>query len=276
MNRIKRMILYSILLLSIMSFFPLMVINSKTQAGTIYSIESTAPTIDGVLGSTEWNSAIAQEITLYNMLDQTIKMNISVKSMYCTNEILYFGITINDKTTGEDELGIIFRVGPEEIMDTSIPDFRFLGGHDLKSFLTHNNLTVDGYMDDDGYGYLDTAVGGTNNMFGRCQYTANSHISVELSIPFDSSDIALANDPLITVDDSFELFFTYKNDTSDSLYSQLRVTDDDYDYTNLTIGAPPTSTLTTVTTNNLSIILTIFCLFGINIIAVFYKKKLKK
>ncbi len=49
---------------------------------------------------------------------------------------------------------------------------------------------------------------------------------------FDSSDIELANDPLITVGDRFELFFTYKNDTSDSLYSQLRETDDDYDYYN--------------------------------------------
>ncbi len=89
---------------------------------------------------------------------------------------------------------------------------------------------------------------------------------------FDSSDIELANDPLITVGDRFELFFTYKNDTSDSLYSQLRETDDDYDYTILNIGAPTT----TLTTNNLSIILTIFCLFSVSIIAVFYYRKLKK
>ncbi|MGC9779132.1 MAG: hypothetical protein HZR80_07815 [Candidatus Heimdallarchaeota archaeon] len=49
-------------------------------------------------------------------------MNISVKSMYCTNEVLYFCITINDNTTGDDELGIIFRVSSEEIMDTRSRD----------------------------------------------------------------------------------------------------------------------------------------------------------
>ncbi|NHK30103.1 MAG: hypothetical protein FK730_02040 [Asgard group archaeon] len=276
MNSTKKVILYIILILSLISFLPLMVVNSKTQAGTINSIEDSIPNIDGILESTEWDDAIAQEITLYKLTDQTFELDISVKSlysMYGPDKVLCFGIIIDDNTTdGVDHLSIIFKVGNEEIINTSSPTSAFSPGHDLKQFVMHDNGSVDGFIGDDGIGFRDDDYGGTNDFYGKCKFIANSHYTLELRMPFDTGDILTSNDPLITEGGSYELFFSYQNYTTDYTYAQVRILDAEYDFITLNI----IESTTTPTINGLPIVMTFLCIFIVNTITIFHYRKQKQ
>ena len=268
----KRVILFSIVISIAIAFQPLTVVSSKTLVGTITSITNTVPIVDGVLNNDEWSDTTAQEITLYKLTDQALELDISVKSkfgMYGTDEVLYFGILIEDNTTGFiDMLDIIFRVGPAEIVNTSASISALYGGHDWKTIRVSDNQSVDGFVGEDGLLYADVDYGGTNDIYGRSHFYSDSHYTVELRIPFDTSDVSTANDPLLVAGESYELFFSYANYTDANLYSQVRVLDAEYDYIMLTIEEEST------TTSDATLIsFPILSFLSCYIIAIFYHRK---
>ncbi|NHK32142.1 MAG: hypothetical protein FK730_12365 [Asgard group archaeon] len=251
-----------------------MVVNAKTQVGTIYSKESSDPTIDGVLNAAEWSEGISQDITLYDLRNQSKELELSVMSLYSIDEILYLGITIFDDTTGLDELAIMIRVGASELISTvgtTYTDVVCNDEHDLKMMFLHNNGTDDMTLNAVGVGIPDVNYGGNNDLEGKSHYYTDSYITTELAMPFNSSDVASANDPIIHVNDKIELFFAYKNETTASVYSQVRINDNDYDVVILDIGGSPTPTA-----NSLTIIATVVCLLSANVICIYTRKKLKK
>ncbi|NHJ40827.1 MAG: hypothetical protein FK731_12420 [Asgard group archaeon] len=251
----------------------MMVVNAKTHVGTIYSRESSTPTVDGVLNVAEWSEGISQDITMYEVRDQLKELELSVMSLYDVDEILYLGITIYDDTTGLDELAILIRVSASELISTvgtTYTDVEFNADHDLKMVYLHNNVTEDLVVSGLGQGIPDGNFGGTNDITGKCHYFTDSYITVELAIPFDSSDVPAAFDPVMHVNDKIELLFLYKNETTETIYSQVRVDDDDYDYVILDIGGSPTQTA-----NGLTIIATVVCLLSVNAIYISKRKRQK-
>ncbi|NHK30893.1 MAG: hypothetical protein FK730_06040 [Asgard group archaeon] len=210
-------------------------ISAKINVGTINSCSSqNEPVIDGRLENTVWSVGEEKEIILFDLYDQTNQMTITIISISFENT-LYFGVTIRDNFHLSDVFGIVFRNSEEELiygLESKL--YTFGGKFDFKSFLVFNNDSEDGYtMNTYLDGYFDEDFGGSDDTVGKCTYNDGSY-SIEFSMPYISFD-SIGADLVAENREEIEIFLLYNND-SNTLFTQIREYDEDFDYCLLFLG----------------------------------------
>ncbi|NHJ48895.1 MAG: hypothetical protein FK733_14010 [Asgard group archaeon] len=229
-NKMNKIIGFAILF-ALFFVKPMIQTESAVLIGTINSNASADPTIDGALTPSEWSDGDQKVFTLYELNNTGDTIQIQIMSLYSTNEIIYFGITVPDTNATNDYLLIAFRTnGSSPLILGSTPEtMRFGNGNDMKIGFVHNNVTDDAYSLD--YGpeiVFDTDDGGLNNIDGKC-HTNSTHVTFEWGIPFNSGD-TIGRDFNIWVGIQMNCFIYYFDDENDKRYSQLRKSESDYDY----------------------------------------------
>ena len=203
---------------------------TDVKVSTLYSVANEKPTIDGVINTAEWVEAVPLIITLYDTVDQSSTIDITIYSLYDDNSTLYFGVVIPIEIQLLDSFVIVFKTSAHDLayfdsFDPEIGDY-----HDLKYFDPDVNDTED-FFTYDASMLEDRFNGGTDEGSGKCtNVTTNSYI--EIAIPFNSGD-SIGCDLAIDIGESIECFFYIA--TSGPIYSQIRIDDDETDYTELVI-----------------------------------------
>jgi hypothetical protein len=223
------------LLIAIFSILSTIPLSAKINVGTINSCHSQSePIIDGKLEIEAWSTGIEKEVLLYDLYNQTNQMTFSIMSISYENT-LYFGITVKDNFHLNDVFGIVFRNSDEELvygLENKL--YTFGGKFDFKSFLVLNNNSEDGYtMHTYLDGYYDEDFGGTDDTTGKCTYNDGSY-SIEFSMPYISLD-SIGADLIAENGEEIEIFLLYNND-SNTLFTQIREYDEDFDYCILFLG----------------------------------------
>jgi hypothetical protein len=225
-------------LVIIFSIVPLGIVRSEVLAETIHSYPDIIPTIDGAFNEAAWKSELAKNITLYNITNQEDTIEISIMSVYdAINGSIVFALTIPDETMGIDVLMIAFRTNITGDFIQKNPNWGFNTNCDLKIYYASANTSGDGvtdwYIFD---GNHDTSVTGTNDVIAKGTYIDNNY-NIELFTELDSGDID-GSDFSLSEKDKIDFFIWYRDSSTSTTYSQVRVTDDDFDYCVLVVGKP--------------------------------------
>ncbi len=227
MSKMKRIIIAIIITYHvILTIIP---ISAKINVGTIYACNSQSePIIDGKLESKAWSMGIEKEVLLYDLYNQTNQMIINIMSISFENTF-YFGITFKDNFHLDDVFGIVFRNSEEELiygLDNKL--YTFGGKFDFKSFFVFYNDSKDGYtMHTYLDGYFDEDFGGSDDTAGKCTYNDGFYF-IEISMPYNSYD-SIGADLVAEKREEIEIFILYNND-SNTLFTQIREYDEDFDY----------------------------------------------
>ena len=233
--RKKSIILGIIILISLSPFLHYTNVNvvkaTDVKVGTIHSIESVKPTIDGAINTAEWEEAIPLTVTLYDLTDQSNTIDISVYSLFDDSSMLYLGVVIPRDSQILNSFIVLFKTNEsEEIINFELAGPEFGDGHDLKNFDTDDNSTEDFYINDGGMDE-DRYSGGTDDGTGK--YTNDTiNCYVEIAIPFYTGD-TIGCDLAIDYGDSVDCFFYVYRGSTD--FSQIRIDDDEADYCELVI-----------------------------------------
>ena len=269
--KIKNTLLFSTIILLI-GLTPMISVSAKSLQGTLYSRPSSAPVIDGIINEAVWDSGIKQEFKLHSHSNASDIIRLEAISIYTASNNLYIGLNLYDSAFAYSEVLVMFfkiNNSGDFVQFLSPLNPYIQNGNDVKGIFLGTNATQDGFTEDSQFnGYFDSSYGGTNDMDGKCHIESSDLITIEIEIPFNTSDIPSACDMDIDVGDKFEIFFWYIDNTG--YYSGYLFNTTNYEYGILDIGgSPPTKGFDIAkTTLILSTIIT-----NIIIIAKFKKKK---
>jgi len=226
-----------IFLFIVISCIPIKITHAATQKGILYSYNENDALYDGILESSIWNPTRAIDITLYNIDDQSITMNISILSIFnIVNGSLSFGISIPDTTHGFDIFVLCFKVNPVEPLTIFDSQWGHGIGHDLKIISCYDGLTADGITHEHAFnGRSDVVVAGTEDTYSNGVWDGSQYV-IELHTFLDSGDTNGA-DYSLAENSQIDFFCVYLEETSGYTYTQVREDDGDYDYCTLNVGS---------------------------------------
>jgi hypothetical protein len=238
-----------------------------TQAGTLYSIPSSTPIIDGYIDPTEWEDArpLTVELQGYYLGHEDEKKTIIMYSMYDDSETLYLAIKINEIEILMNDFAIIFQTNKSYQLVESIIDYHVTisDGNDVKWF-NLNNASSDLVTNSDGTIY-DNTVGGSQDIDVNCTYEIGN-IDWEVAIPFNSTDTN-GGDIAITTGDDINFLLQYESYT---LYQQFNLAYPDWEYCTLHIGSPQSNPF-----NWLPFTITLIGLFATSLVVIIKQNKKK-
>lgn len=247
---LRRTILIGIISsLIFLCMIPTATVKSDVKTNIIYTCyQATPPVIDGHHESWEWAPAVPESIKLYNLLDQTDTINITVMTLYTEEDNLIFGLKILDTDFGEadDQLAIVLQTnGLDPLVRKYDEGWGYGKDQDIKYIYSHNNHSIDGVTKDiEGFNWDDdVSVSGTEDSDGKVHPTIDVDY-YELEFPLDSGD-TLGHDPALALNYDIAIFFLYKDDSAvaTKTYSQIREADGDYDFAALTISCTSTTSI---------------------------------
>jgi len=258
---ISRFFLGLLVLLIFNLSFPSSALTNNENAGTIQSVYSVAPTIDGVLDDSVWSAASKQTFILYDILNQSNTVEIDISSLFSNNDTLYLGLEVEEEWASAGRIFIIFQSNKSDNILVGVdPEIIWGQGHDAK-YIRYNDIIYDGFMTNDFV--IDEDNGGTTDFQGQASGSGYSY-SYELEIPFNSGD-TLGFDLNITIDDELKFFLIYYSGAD---YSQIRPDDAEWDHCTLEFIFPtPSKSLAFVNS------FTLLFLFGLSITVILVKRK---
>jgi len=232
--RVNTKTLKIILLFLIVGFIPIQITQSLVLGDTLYSYPEDVPVIDGLLEEDIWQFSTKLDIKLYDINDQDNILFLSIMAVYNeANGSLTLGVIIPDDGISTEFFGIAFKTNVTHPLVYFDNFWRYSENNDIKLFYPHLNSSDDGVTYDLGIGeFFDIPLGGFNNTLGRSTHSGLQY-TFELTTPLDSGDTA-GKDFSLAKKDKID-FFIFYNDGPD-FYSQIRITDGDYDYCTLVIG----------------------------------------
>lgn len=190
------------------------------------------PNVDGKIDkAVEWKAGWPITVTLFDLADQTNKIDIEIISVYGADNIVYYAVTVPDTGINpEDYFFMVFRTHEANpIVETPNIDGRFYKEHDVKLMWLHNNHSMDAWTTGTWFNWADDpSNGGTDNGYGKCRNN-RSHTTIEMSFPFDTSDLN-GFDVVLSLKATVELFLWYHDEDVGRDYCQIRENDADWDY----------------------------------------------
>ena len=240
MRKEKCIPLIFVLLLVFNCLFPFVILAEATNIGTLYSIPSSTPTIDGYIDPIEWQDAQKKTFILSSYYDQTRTLPVMLYSIYDETDTLYIAVEtiVHEFLTAEmmiyfqtnETHPIIDRVTNFEVTWNDGLDAKWLGSQNVSNDMFRMSNSI--LSDDD---YL-----GTNDFDVNCTTNVNiGKIYWEMVMPLNSGDVN-GYDLSLGVGESINMFLSYEDDY---LYTQIRSTDLEWDFCVLHIGNPPTNIL---------------------------------
>ncbi len=214
-------------------------VTAQVEVGELFSCLSPDPIIDGNFSTTasEWIKGKPITVTLFEIKDQTDKIDIEIMSVQGNDLIIYFGITLPNTVLEFDILYLVFRdvegnpicLPPHNINGTYGKD------HDVMAMYMHNNHSSDMFTNDAlQHKYTaDTDVGGVDNGIGKC-HANGTHVIVEMKKQFSTGD-TIGHDFNLVVNGSIQMFIWFFDGDLAKNYCMIREADNDYDYLTLHI-----------------------------------------
>lgn len=243
-------------------------VSAPAVVGTLYCCTTTDPTVDGVLGVSEWKDGVPLGVTLFDLTNQGNKLDIEIMSVLGRDNYLYFGVTIPDTVIdGEEYFYIVFDDAEgTPIVAEPNPEGKFGAYHDMKVMWVHNNHSTDAFTTGVGFEWKDdVSNSGIENTLGKCFHNG-THLTIELRTPINSGDTA-GYDFNVAINSSINIFLWYHNPSAaaDIDYTQIREADNNYDVIKLLIQCTGVSPL--------PIEFVIMGILGVAVFTIIYKKR---
>ena len=247
-------------------FSVLLPVNGE-KVGTLYSIPSTTPTIDGYIDPIEWQDAqtLSVELRGYFLGQGAYTKEILMYSIYDETDTFYLAIKISEIEILSNELMIFFQTNETYPLIHDISNYYVnrSAGNDVKwvSLANHTSdmHTIEGGILNDG------SNGGSEDFDANCTYEIGN-IDWEIAIPFNSTDTN-GYDINVGVGDEINFLLEYE---AYSTYAFYNIDYPDWDYCTLHIGSPPASP-----TNLFPFIVTLIGLFATSLVVIIKQNKKK-
>ncbi|HUT81974.1 MAG TPA: hypothetical protein VMZ29_12300 [Candidatus Bathyarchaeia archaeon] len=235
MKKVNLMI-FSLMLILMMSMTSAM---AQIEVGNLYSCPSPDPVIDGNLytSANEWLKGVPLTVTLFEINDQSDKLDIEIMSVQGNDLLIYFAVTIPNTILEMDILYLVFR--DLEGQPICVPPHNVNGtygkNHDVIAMYMHNNHSSDMFTNDAlQHKYTaDTDVGGVDNGIGKC-HANGTHVTVETRKQFNTGD-GLGHDFNLVVNGTIQMFIWFFDGDLGKNYCMIHEADNDYDYLTLHI-----------------------------------------
>lgn len=225
-----------IFLFLIIGIIPIQKTQSFVLSNTLHSYAGSTPIIDDIFESSIWDEPKEEKILLYDIELQSNSLEISVKSVFDeTSGNITFSITIPDTSANIDIFWFVFRTNSTNELVYYDNDWAYGLHQDMKIFYTFENKGHDGYTFWNNIdGNMDIVLSGQNDVFARGTHDGSKY-QIEMTTPLDSGD-RNGTDFNLALNDQIEFTVFYLEDTSDIYFTQIRESDNDFDYCILKIG----------------------------------------
>jgi hypothetical protein len=232
MRSLKRKLLNIIISCTILlSLIAFQKIQAPTNIKDIPLWKTRTPEFDGNIIEGPWRDGNTRDIILYN-ISQVEKLTISITAIHTANKTLYMGIKFPYQLVKNTTFicTLYFRTNQSASIWNSNDTLG--AGHDIKEMTIDQNLTKStrDLHTEKITGNVLMVEDSSNDIAFQYQNRSDG-LSLEISIPFESSDVGgLDFNP--RTQKKTDLFITAKqyNTTYTGNYSQYRFNDNDFDY----------------------------------------------